>query len=237
MPKFAAEDSRYLAKRKEFSAKYGAREIWSVMDHWQLYCGTSNLARSLAILDIFRSTLDVPGHIAEFGSWRGANLLFLAKLLRIHDPMGQKLVHCFDSFEGLTTFVPEDGNASEGRGDYKGSLEEMLDMIDVLGLQDDIVIHKGLVQNTLIPLMKDRPELSFSMVYCDLDLYEPSKIMLEELDSRLAPGGVFVFDEWNYERYPGETLAVREFMERVGGRYRPENVRNARQPSLVLRKL
>jgi len=66
------------------------------------------LTRSIAISDLLRSTLNVPGHIAEFGSWRGANLVFLAKLLRIFDPMGSKLVHCFESFEGLDKFSKED---------------------------------------------------------------------------------------------------------------------------------
>ena len=79
--KFEQIDERYLAERERLAEKYGPRELWSIVDHWPLYCGIVNLARWIAILDVFRTTLAVPGHIAEIGSWRGANLLFLAKLL------------------------------------------------------------------------------------------------------------------------------------------------------------
>lgn len=234
--KFAETDRAYLTRRKELSAKYGERELWSVMDHWQLYCGIANLARALAISDLLRSTLEVPGHVAEFGSWRGANLMLLAKLLRILDPQGSKQVHCFESFEGLSTFVPKDGASVSTRGQYKGSYEELVDFIGLYELQDDIVIHKGLLQDTIPATLAERPELSFSFAYCDVDLYEPTRLILDQVHPRLAKGGLFVLDEWNAERFPGETLAVREFLAEHGDGYQMEHVRNARQPTLALRK-
>jgi len=234
--KFSKTDKEYLERRKAFSAKYGERELWSVIDHWPLYCGISNLARQVAIGDILRSTLHVPGHVAEFGSWRGANLLYLAKLLRIFDSLGSKQVHCFESFEGLSTFAPQDGAAEGERGRYKGSYQELLEVIDLYDMNDDVLIHKGLVQDTLPHLLAAQPELTFSFIYCDVDLYEPTKIILEQMDERLAQGGVFVLDEYNDETYPGETVAVREFLAGTKSSYRTEYVPHARQPSLVLRK-
>ena len=44
-------------------------------------------------------------------------------------------------------------------------------------------------------------------------------------------------DEWNYDQWPGESLAVREFLETNGDSYEMISVRNARQPSLVLKKI
>lgn len=235
--KFAKADEKYLAVRKELSEKYGPRELWSVADHWQLYAGIGNLARSLAIADLVKSTLDVPGHIAEFGSWRGSNLLYMTKLLRIWDPHGCKQVHCFDGFLGLSTFTAEDAHATDQAGAYKGSLEEMEDVIALYEMQDDIEIHQGLVQDTLVPLLAQRTELSFSLVYVDVDLYEPTKLILDRMHERLQIGGIFVLDEWNYQSYPGETVAVRDFLAEHGEAYQSEHVRGARQPSLVLRKL
>jgi hypothetical protein len=236
--KFKSTDERYLTRRTALSEKYGPRDVWSVADHWPLYVGIGNLSRFMAISDLLRGSLDVPGHVAEFGSWRGANLLFMAKLLEIHDALGQKIVHCFDSFEGLTTFVDQDGDAEAGtRGAYKGSLEELEDMIDLCELGDAIEIHKGLIQDTLPPMLSARPGIQFSFVYCDTDLYEPSKEILERMDPHLSRGGLFVFDQWNYDAWPGESLAVREFMDARGTAYRMESVRQARQPSLVLRKV
>ncbi len=235
--KFANKDQRYLEERKKFSEKYGDRELWSVIDHWPLYIGVGNLARTIAISDLLRSTLAVPGHIAEFGSWRGANLLFLAKLLNIFDPYGGKQVHCFEGFEGLGTFTPSDGASMSERGRYKGSYEELVNVIELYEMQNDICIHKGLVHDTLAKLLKEQTELTFSFVYCDVDLYDPTKEILERMHERLAKGGVFVLDEYNDEKYPGETVAVREFLKDHSEEYTMEHVIGTRQPSLVLRKL
>jgi hypothetical protein len=234
--KFAQIDRKYLTERASISKKYGPRELWSIIDHWPLYCGLSNLARFVAILEIVRRSLPVPGHIAELGSWRGANLLFIAKLMRIFDPNGSKEVHCFDSFEGLQTFSEKDCSDDGKRGTYLGNYDELLDMISLYDMKDEIVIHKGFVNDTLPKLFETRTELSFSLVYLDMDLYEPTIEALNRFHPRLSKGGILIFDEWNTENYPGETLAVREFLDVHGGCYRMEHVQHTRQPSLMLVK-
>lgn len=235
--KFSSIDQGYFDKRKFFSDQIGSCELFSVIDHWPLYVGTSNLARFMAISDILRDTLDVPGHIAEFGSWRGANLIFMAKLLRIYDPHGCKLTHCFESFAGLETFTVQDGEAeAHESGTYRGNYEELLAAISISDLTDDIVIHRGDIMKTL-PSALENQGLSFSFVYCDTDLYAPTRLILDSLHPRLSKGGVFVMDEWNYEKWPGEATAVREFMEIHGKDYDMFHVNNTRQPSLILKKI
>lgn len=235
--KFKADDARYIENRKVYSKESGSREIWSVVDHWPLYAGVANIARFMAISDLLRSTLEIPGHVAEFGSWRGSNLLFMAKLLKIYDPMGAKLVHCFDSFEGLTTFTGEDGNATELEGAYAGNYEELMKMIELYQLQDDVSVHKGLIQDTLLPLLEESKSLTFSFVYCDTDLFEPTELILKSLHDRLAKGGLFVFDQWNYDRWQGEGIAANEFMQSYGAYYEMQHVKDTRQPTLVLKKI
>lgn len=234
--KFENSDRRYLTQRKAFSQTQGPQELWSVVDQWPLYCGIGNLSRFMAISDLFRSTLNVPGHIAEFGSWKGANLFFMAKLLRIFDPHGSKLVHCFDSFEGLTAFNKKDLPQKQTKGKYKGSLEIIKDMLNLYELEDEVVIHQGLIEQTLPKVLDGNQALTFSFVYCDTDLYDSTKTILELVHPRLAKGGLFVFDEWNYENYPGEGVAVNELLEKFGDAYDVLHVRNARQPSLAIRK-
>lgn len=234
--KFAAEDAAYLAERKALSQELGPRELWSVVDHWPLYCGVGNLSRFIAISDLLRGVSHIPGHVAEFGSWKGANLMFMTKLLRIFDPHGSKTVHSFDSFEGLTQFSAADSDATAQRGRYAGNLAELEALIGLYRLQDDITIHKGYIEKTLPELLSKDTGLSFSFVYCDTDLYESTRVILDSLHDRLSAGGVFVFDEWNHPTYPGETVAVREFLEAHPQQYTMEHVAHARQPSLALRK-
>ena len=123
--KFKTLDEGYKKRRQALSDDMGPRELWSVLDHWPLYCGIANLGRVFAISDLVRSALNVPGHIAEFGVWRGATTALFAKTLRIFDPHGNKVIHGFDSFDGLNAFVDQDGAAKENRGSYRGSYEEL----------------------------------------------------------------------------------------------------------------
>jgi SAM-dependent methyltransferase len=235
--KFEALDKQFLTQRQKYSEQVGHCELWSVIDHWPLYVGIGNLARFMAIGDLLRETLDIPGHIAEFGSWRGANLMFMAKLLRIYDPHGCKMLHCFESFAGLETFSAQDGSAEEtNEGAYRGSYDELRAMIELNELDDEVVIHRGDIMETLPNTLKNEG-LSFSLIYCDTDLYAPSRLILDRLHSRLSKGGLIVMDEWNYDKWPGEAIAVREFMECHGRDYEMRHVRNARQPSLVLKRV
>ncbi len=235
--KFQKTDQIYRKKRSKISKKYGKHELWSIIDHWPLYCGIANLSRFMSIADAFRSTLNVPGHIAEFGTWKGANLLFLAKLLKIYDSEGNKLVHAFDSFEGLNEFHSKDGKKAETKkGIYQGSYQRLLEMVRLYDLKDDIIIHKGIIERTLPAFVKKNSSIAFSFVYCDTDLYQSTKLILNTLHPLMVKGGVFVLDEWNYDMWPGETLAVKEFLKVFGEFYILEHVLHARQPSILLRK-
>ena len=235
--KGALTDAAYLDARKGFSAKIGHRELFSVIDHWPLYVGTGNLGRFLAIYEILKRQFSVAGDIAEFGSWRGANLMFLTKALHYLDSNGAKRVHCFDNFEGLPAFSAADGDPHNREGKYCGSLEELQASIALYGFSDTIAIHEGLIEETLPAHLEADRGSTFSLIYFDADLYEPAVSVLTLAHERLARDGVFVFDEWNTESWPGEGLAVREFMKTHGSDYAMETVPGTRQPSLILRKL
>jgi hypothetical protein len=163
--------------------------------------------------------------------------MFMAKVLNMIDPFSNKLVYSFDSFEGLTQFHEKDNEAVSLKGAYRGNLEELTELIELNKLDELINIQKGYIENTLPKLLEEGPSLSFSMVYIDTDLYTSSKIILDSLHSRLMKGGIFVFDEWNYPQWPGETIAAREFLNEYGCNYEVIHIQNTRQPTLVLKKI
>ncbi|MEM9680416.1 MAG: TylF/MycF/NovP-related O-methyltransferase, partial [Bacteroidota bacterium] len=179
--KFEKIDKKYLSERKKLSQKYVKENLWEIIDHWPLYVGNSNLQRFLTIYELLKTTLDIPGHIAEFGSWRGANTMFMAKVLNMLDPYSNKLVYAFDSFEGLTEFDRKDDHATSHEGSYKGNILELIDFMKLNNLEDNIVIQKGYIEKTLPVLLDADKALSFSMVYCDTDLYASTKVVLDYL--------------------------------------------------------
>ena len=236
--KFAEEDNRYLSSRPEAARRIGRPDLFEVIDHWPLYVGVGNLGRALSVVDLVRSALSIPGHIAEFGCWRGANLMLMAKTLEIFAPHSTKMVLGFDSFEGLRTFSPEDENAALRHGHYKGDQSELELMIDLYRLNGMVRIVAGDIRETLPALVKKESSLSFSLLYCDTDLYEPTRAILDCCWERLSQGGKAVFDQWNSESYPGETRAVREFLGTLQpGQYRMEEIPFTPQPTLVVTRL
>ena len=66
---------------------------------------------------------------------------------------------------------------------------------------------------TLPQYLEENPHLVVSLLHLDMDLYEPTKIMLQHLLPRIPKGGIIAFDELNQDAWQGETIAV---MEEIG---------------------
>ena len=50
-------------------------------------------------------------------------------------------------------------------------------------------------------------------MYVDVDLYEPSKAVIEACLPRMPKGSVIVIDELCYEDWPGETQAILDLFD------------------------
>jgi hypothetical protein len=51
------------------------------------------------------------------------------------------------------------------------------------------------------------------MAIFDMDIYKPTKDVLEKIIPRLVKGSLLVFDELNFKAFPGETIAVNEVLD------------------------
>jgi hypothetical protein len=167
----------------------------------------------------------------ELGSWKGANLLWLAKSQLFFN--GAKKIHCFDSFEGLTEFTSFD-NSEHLRDKYKGNEEQLRAMLDLYNLNNTVFIHKGLIEDTVPKWSTSQNKISF--IYFDADLYQAAKTTLDCLTPLLSVGGIILFDEYGVPEWPGETKAVDEFLG-IHSDYEVIRPTNCIQPTLMLRKI
>jgi len=235
--KFHKKDELYRQKRKELVAKLEMPELWSVVDQFGLYAGIQTIGTRLAVYEILKECINVPGHLVEFGSWKGANLLFMAKVLQLLQPNTHKHIFSFDSFEGLQTFSEEDGNSTVLKGSYKGNEDVLRTMIDFFEFEEWIHLVKGDALETIPQFEKENPHIMFSFVYLDFDLYKPTKVALEFVSKRLSPGGIIAFDQALTNTWPGEGQAMLEFLSEQGaGTYEMKNISFARQPTAYLIK-
>ena len=70
---------------------------------------------------------------------------------------------------------------------------------------------KGDAIETIPTFINEHPHLMVSLLYLDFDLYEPTKVAIENFMPRMPKGAVIAFDELDNPLWPGETQAMFEF--------------------------
>jgi len=233
--KFKDINDQYLNKRNQFAKKIGSDNLFQYIDQFPLYAGKNTIGSKLFTYEVLKMVQDVPGHIAEFGTWHGANLMFMAKTLQLLQPNSHKKIIGFDNFSGLPEATNIDGEYAHNQvGNYHGSLEILKAAIDLYEFENTIELVIGDACQTIVEFEKKRPEVMISLAYIDFDLYEPCKVALEFIAKRLAVGGAIVFDEAISELWPGETKAMFEFLDQFNGSFRMVANHLTPQPTLCL---
>jgi predicted O-methyltransferase YrrM len=158
----------------------------------------------LDLLEFALSRAPENGLVLEFGVEKGASLRHLAGLT-------QRTVHGFDSFEGL----PGDWH---GTKEAKGAFTQRGRLPKVPA---NAKLHVGWFDDTLPPFLAQDPSFC-ALIHVDCDIYASTVSIFSQLEGRIQPGTVIVFDE--YFNYPGwrqhEYKAFQEFIVRSGHNYR-----------------
>ena len=180
------------------------------------------LSRFLFLNELYLKSIHLHGSIFEFGVRYGANTCILSSLRGIHEPYNHnRKLFAFDTFSGFIRGDSEhDGqNADEGKFgvplDYENHLEELLGIHEDLAPIENIrkfELVKGDVKKTLPDVLKNHPETMISMAYFDFDVFEPTLACLNLIEPFLVEGAVVAFDEINVESWPGETVAMRQWI-------------------------
>ena len=234
--KFGKLDNEFIEKRDRFFQEFNDITAKFAVDNWPLLAGHVPISVLLARYEVFKTTADVPGHVLEFGVFNGANLLFMAKLLDLLNPHSMKCIFGFDTFMGLTEFSDEDSIAREKAGHYVGNVQLLEEMIEMHGLTDRCQLVKGPIESTLPEFLLNNKHHIYSFIYFDTDLYESTKIGLKYCWPRLSVGGKMVFDEGYDDTFPGEGVALQEFLQKIPGQYLMGAVPFARQPMIWVEK-
>jgi len=195
-----------------------------------------NIARFLAHYELFKKIINVPGVIVDLGVFCGASTFTWAKLCEIFCPTDiRKVVYGFDTFEGFPSLSENDGpvdtkNDVQPGGYYGGpSIEQDLELALVAMDFDRHLRHcrrveflKGNAVDTIPKFVKDKGNgLRIALLNLDLDIYEPTRVSLEQFVPRMSRGGIIILDEYAVDTFGGETKAVDEYFIRQFGK-RPE---------------
>lgn len=180
------------------------------------------IAKFLTKYEIFKRVINVNGSIVECGVLHGAGLLTWAKFSSIFEPANhvRKIVG-FDTFDGFPSVSNEDSRTGtfhdlRQRGLTGSSLTNvqqavaLYDMNRPISHIPKVELVCGDIVDTGPAYIDQNPHLVVSLLYLDLDLYEPTKHAIRIFRPRMPKGAIIVFDELNAKIFPGETLAVDE---------------------------
>jgi O-methyltransferase len=140
---------------------------------------------SFLVYSLVRSVRDMDGHLAEVGVYEGST----AKM--ICEQKGSKQVHLFDTFEGLPQGATDKEKRLYPKPAYRCSLESVQ---KYLSEYDNVTFHKGYFPDSAADL---DPELKFSFVHMDVDLYESTRACLEFFYPRMLPGGIMLSHDYS----------------------------------------
>jgi len=194
------------------------------LEDFILFLRRVNFARFVARFEVFKHTLDIPGSIVDCGVFKGHSLMLWAKLVEIYSPGDTfKKIIGFDTFSGFPKLNKKDGPVITRRDKFVGgfsakSFLPILEKVIEINQRDSmiprfqrVILQKGDVKKTIPEFVKKNSGTRISLLHLDLDLYEPTKIALENLYPLVSPGGVVLLDDYGMSEFQGESLAFDEY--------------------------
>jgi len=227
MKKFRTAAEQEVGKSIERIFTTCPDSVETKLENFPKYVRRQHLKRFLALYEIFKLALPVKGSVVECGVFKGFGVMSWAKLSAMLEPENlTRRIYGFDTFAGFPSVSDKDANPVAAPHDgalFADSYEELQSLIAqydqdrFLGHVDKVHLIKGNVVETVPAFLEANPHLVVSLLFLDLDLYEPTQVALRHFLPRMPRGALLAFDELDNPMWPGETLAL---LEELGFRIR-----------------
>lgn len=221
--KNSAENLRYY---EDLAATYEGDAASTLMKlrSFALYAPRQVVTDFLVRYELFKMIEQVPGSVFEFGVFNGQGLLSYAMFSAIIEPNAiTRKVYGFDTFAGFaeiseadlksrSTFMREGGYAI----DSKARIEQAIGLFDrnrFVGHVPKVELVPGDVTESLPRFLDENPQVIAALIHLDMDVYKPTRVVLEKMIARMPKGGIVVFDELNMKDFPGETTALLDTLD------------------------
>jgi hypothetical protein len=173
------------------------------------------MSKIIAHYELFKISNNVPGHIVECGLFKGASFIRFATFRHLFNNANAKRMIGFDAFGTFpeTAFEPDFAmreNFIAESGETGISEDQLMEVLRHKGCADNVDLVKGDVRNTVPNYIKENPSLKISLLNIDVDVYEATKVCIEELYDYVTVGGVIILDDYS-NVFPGANKAIDEF--------------------------
>lgn len=220
LPLRTEKERNYIVELDELLKNSSLSDVEKIIN-FPLYATRQEMASFLLKYELFKRIINVHGSIIECGVAYGSGMMSFALFSSIFEPVNytRKIIG-FDTFSGFPSLTNKDKEGQDPHAKTGGmkidSFEELKKCISIfdqnrfLGHINKVELVKGDLTKTAPKYIKDNPHLVVSLLYLDLDIYEPTKIAIETFLPRMPKGAIIAFDEINHPDWPGETMALVE---------------------------
>ncbi|MFI6072060.1 class I SAM-dependent methyltransferase [Actinoplanes sp. NPDC051343] len=195
-----------------------------LIDNLPVYLRRHQLSDLLTMNELYQQVVPLPGVIMEFGVLHGRHLAAFTALRGIYEPYNSlRRIVGFDTFTGFPDINEIDDVSSsavvgrfrtaDGYPDHLRAVLRAHELGEPLGHVQRSFAIQGDVRETLPQYLAENPQTVIAMAYFDMDLYEPTRDVLQMIQPYLAKGSIVAFDEFIHPKWPGETVAIRESLD------------------------
>ena len=192
-----------------------ADPMWDSYNEFLLHGEANRFAKMFARYELFQKIMNLPGDIVEAGVFKGAGVLYWAKLVEIFNPQSTRRVIGFDTFQGYPEtnreYERDSGKKFEEDADYDPvSSDAIMEIAASLNLSHRIELVKGDAAESVLSYVNDNPGFRVALVNMDFDTYDPTAACLQHLYPLVVPKGVVAFDNYAIRGW-GESDAADSF--------------------------
>lgn len=193
-----------------------SEDAWDAENAFYWFSHPTRISKLLAHFEIYKQIIGVPGDIVEFGVYKSSSLIRFATFRKVLENDFSRKIVGFDAFGKFPQSSNNLHTDSEFIKKFESAGGDGLSATEVESIInfkkfDNIELVAGDVFETLPNWLTKYPHTRIALLHLDMDVYAPTKYVLDEVWDRVVPGGVLVFDDYN--SVEGETVAVDEFLK------------------------
>jgi len=205
---------------------------WDYENGFYLTSPVQRFGKALAQYELYKRIVELPGSVMEFGVYKGTSLVRLLTFREVLERAISRAVVAFDAFGAFPRVDDGDDRRFieqfESAGGPGYPRQEIEDYLWAKSFQNFELVE-GDVFATLPAYLEANPQTRVALLHLDMDVYEPTKFVLDHLAGRIVAGGVVMVDD--YGTVSGATRAVDEFCRDAS--FRPEKLPMAHIPAFL----
>ena len=195
------------------------------------------LAKFISRLDFYRKIKNLRGEVIECGVFKGNSLMQFLKIRSIEENFFSRKIFAFDTFnkfprENFCVDAKQFNKFVSEAGDMSISKKDLMNKINNLSLNNNITLIEGNILQTLPKFVSENPHIKVALLHVDVDLFEVTKTVLQNLFPLVVSGGIVILDD--YGAFPGANKAIDDFFK--GKKYKIKQTNSSNCISYITKK-